>query len=51
MNYTNDFYSQNTYDNHINFDHVAQQQGLLEAMESHITNSSGVPPIEEHEPQ
>jgi len=43
INYSNDFYSQNT-------DHISLQQGFLEAVDSHITDSSGVPLIEDHEP-
>lgn len=43
MNYSNDFYSQNTYDNHINFDHVSQQQNLIEALDDLITTPSDEP--------
>ena len=41
MNYSNVFYNQNTYDNHINFDHIAQQQSSIEALDCIITESSG----------
>jgi len=50
MNYSNDFYSQNTYDNHITFDHLTLQQNMIEAIDNHITNSSGVPLIDDHGP-
>jgi hypothetical protein len=39
MNYSNDFYSQNTYDNHIKYDHVSQQTTIIEAIDSLIINS------------
>ncbi len=43
MNYTNDFYHQNTYDLHINFDHISQQKNLIEAMDNLIIDPSNEP--------
>ncbi len=43
MNYTNDFYSQNTYNNHINYDHISQQQNLIEAMDHLVIEPSSEP--------
>jgi len=49
MNYTNDIYAQNTHNHHNHYDHVTQQQNLIEAIDNHITNSSGVPLIDDYE--
>ncbi|MBL4743529.1 MAG: hypothetical protein JKX87_04740 [Cycloclasticus sp.] len=43
MNYTNDFYNQNTYDNHSHFDHLAQQKTIIEALDCIITEPSDEP--------
>ena len=43
MIYSNDFYNQNTYDNHINFDHISQQQNLIEAIDHLIIEPSDEP--------
>jgi len=45
MNYTNHF---NTHSNNFHYDHIGQQQNLIEAIDNHITNSSGVPLIDDH---
>jgi len=51
MNITHEFYNQNTYDTHnFHYDHIGQQN-QIEAIHNHITNSSGVPLIEDHCPQ
>lgn len=43
MIYSNDFYSQNTHNSHINFDHISQQQNLIEAFDTLITEHSDEP--------
>jgi len=48
MNITHEFCNQNTYDNNFHYDHIGQQQNLIEAIDNHITSSSGVPLIEDH---
>jgi len=48
MNITHEFYNQATYGNNFHYDHIGQQQNQIEATHNHITNSSGVPLIEDH---
>ncbi len=39
MNYSNDFYNQNTYNTHIKFDHISQQQNFIEAFDDCIISN------------
>ena len=43
MNYTNDFYNQDTYNSHFQIDHISQQQNLIEAMDHLIIDPSNAP--------
>jgi hypothetical protein len=43
MNYTNDFYNQDTYNSHFQIDHISQQKNLIEAMDHLITDPSNEP--------